>query len=79
MPELAPIMKVSACRDCGANVIVHGSHIGESKTHAMKIGKEKNMRYVNGLEQEKDSERHSYVLCALLVTMIILYWLDRER
>ena len=37
MPTLAPIMKVTACRDCGANVILHGDHIGDVIVHYIRI------------------------------------------
>lgn len=29
MPTRAPIMKVTACRECEANVILYGDHIGD--------------------------------------------------
>jgi len=29
MPMIAPIMKVQMCKHYGANVIMHGAHIGE--------------------------------------------------
>eukprot|EP00118_Oscarella_pearsei_P008928 m.48563 g.48563 ORF g.48563 m.48563 type:complete len:484 (+) comp33888_c0_seq4:188-1639(+) len=50
MPVVAPMMKVSSCRECGANVIIQGNHIGESKEIATKIAKEKNLLYVNGYD-----------------------------
>jgi threonine dehydratase len=50
MPKLAPIMKVAACRDCGANVILHGNDIGESKEYATRLGKEKGLTYINGYD-----------------------------
>jgi threonine dehydratase len=37
MPKLAPIMKVAACRDCGANVILHGNDIGEVTVHCFLL------------------------------------------
>lgn len=48
MPILAPIMKVQACMNLGANVIVAGSDMKESKYLAMKMGKEKGLTYING-------------------------------
>lgn len=50
MPIIAPIMKVSLCRHFGANVIVHGPDIGESRLHALKMGKKKGYLYVNGYD-----------------------------
>ena len=35
MPTLAPMAKVDKCRHFGANVVIHGSHIGEAKQYAM--------------------------------------------
>ena len=40
MPIVAPIMKVENCKKYGANVIVHGKDIGESRErqiHHMKV------------------------------------------
>lgn len=50
MPIIAPIMKVSLCRHYGANVIVHGADIGESRMHALKLGRKKGYMYVNGYD-----------------------------
>merc|ERR1719217_1196441 len=48
MPTLAPMAKVDKCRYFGANVVIHGEHIGEAKAHAMAHYGE--MRYVNGYD-----------------------------
>lgn len=50
MPLIAPIMKVSMCRQYGADVIVHGEDISVSKTHAMRLAKEKDLTYINGYD-----------------------------
>merc|ERR1712227_408860 len=50
MPIVAPIMKVENCKKYGANVIIQGENIGESRTHALKIGAKKNLMYVNGYD-----------------------------
>ena len=50
MPLVAPMMKVELCRSFGANVIVKGADIGESKTYAMILAKEKGLMYVNGYD-----------------------------
>ena len=31
MPVVAPIMKVENCKKFGANVLIHGANIGESR------------------------------------------------
>lgn len=50
MPIVAPLMKVSACRQYGATVIVKGQDIEESKRHAMCISKKKGILYINGYD-----------------------------
>ncbi|KAK6165469.1 hypothetical protein SNE40_022393 [Patella caerulea] len=50
MPRVAPLMKVNACVHYGANVIVHGDDIGESKDHAMNLSTEQNLTYINGYD-----------------------------
>ena len=48
MPKIAPIMKVQNCKVFGANVIVAGEDLGESKKIAMSLSKKYGMTYVNG-------------------------------
>lgn len=48
MPVLAPIMKIAACRQYGANVIVQGLDMGEAKRIALRYAKEKGLTYING-------------------------------
>ncbi|XP_060077252.1 L-threonine ammonia-lyase-like [Ylistrum balloti] len=50
MPKIAPLMKVQACRSYGANVIVTGKDISESREHAMKLGKQEGLIYINGYD-----------------------------
>lgn len=50
MPIVAPLMKVSLCRQYGANVLILGNHIGESKEFAMRMADEQNLTYVNGYD-----------------------------
>merc|ERR1719225_596550 len=50
MPVVAPIMKVENCKKYGANVIVHGKDIGESRERALEIGQEKGLMYINGFD-----------------------------
>jgi threonine dehydratase len=46
MPVGAPLAKVDKCRKFGANIVMHGMHIGESKEHAKKeFG---HLPYING-------------------------------
>ena len=35
MPVVAPIMKIENCKKFGANVIIHGANIGESRERAL--------------------------------------------
>lgn len=48
MPTVAPMTKVENCRKFGANVIIHGDHIGEAKEYA--ITQFSDMRYINGYD-----------------------------
>lgn len=48
MPTVAPIIKIEACRNFGANVIVQGNNMKESKHLALRLSKEKNVIYING-------------------------------
>ena len=48
MPITAPITKVSKCSKFGANVVLHGMHIGEAREFAMKEYADK--RYINGYD-----------------------------
>merc|ERR1719445_2145849 len=50
MPVVAPIMKVENCKKYGANVIVHGKDIGESREKALVLGKDKGLMYINGFD-----------------------------
>lgn len=50
MPLIAPMMKVQACRSYGANVIIQGNDISESKVHAQKLGQENGCIYINGYD-----------------------------
>jgi len=48
MPTVAPIIKIEACRNFGATVIVQGINMKESKHIALKLSKEKEIIYING-------------------------------
>jgi threonine dehydratase len=50
MPTIAPITKVTNCRELGANVKIFGSHIGEAKEFAMKLAREQGLTYINGFD-----------------------------
>ncbi|XP_042240424.1 nascent polypeptide-associated complex subunit alpha, muscle-specific form-like isoform X2 [Homarus americanus] len=50
MPLVAPIMKVQACRQYGANIIVKGNDIGECREYALKIAQEQGLLYINGYD-----------------------------
>jgi threonine dehydratase len=43
MPRFAPLMKVANCRRLGAEVILHGSDIGEARGRADELAAEKNL------------------------------------
>ena len=48
MPTTAPLTKVDKCRKLGANVILHGMHIGEAKEFAQTEYPQK--KYINGYD-----------------------------
>lgn len=48
MPVTAPITKVEKCRKFGANVVLHGSHIGEAKEFAQR--EYADLKYINGYD-----------------------------
>ena len=48
MPTTAPLAKVDKCRKFGANVILHGEHIGEAKQFAQK--EYPTLKYINGYD-----------------------------
>jgi len=50
MPRFAPIIKVQSCRGFGAEVVLHGEHIGESKELAMSLVEERGLTYINGFD-----------------------------
>lgn len=50
MPTVAPITKVDKCRKFGANVIIHGDHIGEAKEYALSNPEFKDLTYINGYD-----------------------------
>ncbi len=50
MPQFAPLTKVSNCRRLGANVVLHGADISQSKSRADEIAAEKKLTYLNGYD-----------------------------
>ncbi|CAD5217644.1 unnamed protein product [Bursaphelenchus xylophilus] len=50
MPTFAPLMKLSACRSFGANIVLHGKDISEARTHAFELIKTSKQKYINGFD-----------------------------
>ena len=48
MPVVAPIMKIENCKRYGATVVIHGQNIAEARDHALEIGRDRDLLYVNG-------------------------------
>lgn len=48
MPCLAPLTKISKCRQMGATVILQGKDIEEARTHAMELVGKSALTYING-------------------------------
>ncbi|VDO39397.1 unnamed protein product [Haemonchus placei] len=50
MPRHAPLMKISKCKELGANVIIEGKDISVSKQLALKLARESGGKYINGYD-----------------------------
>ncbi len=50
MPTSAPLTKIVNCRQRGATVILHGSHIDEARQHAMTLVESQGLTYINGYD-----------------------------
>lgn len=53
MPENAPLAKVEATRNYGAEVILHGQTFDDAKVHALKLCEENKYVFVHPFEDEK--------------------------
>lgn len=51
MPKNAPLTKISRCRTFGAEVILHGEHIGEAREYA--YAEHPTLKYINGYNDEE--------------------------
>lgn len=50
MPKVAPMAKVDKCRKFGAEIIIHGAHIGEAKEYAESLMEKEGLTYINGYD-----------------------------
>jgi len=50
MPTVAPMAKVDKCRAFGAEVVIHGNHIGEAREFALSAPEHAGKRYINGYD-----------------------------
>jgi threonine dehydratase len=50
MPKFAPLIKVSACQQLGATVVLHGTDFAQAKAHAHGIAREKRLAYIDGYD-----------------------------
>jgi hypothetical protein len=50
MPTVAPMAKVDKCRQFGANIVIHGAHIGEAKEFAETLVEKEGLTYINGYD-----------------------------
>ena len=50
MPTFAPMIKIRNCQDLGANVILHGEHIGDCREHANALVAQQGLVYINGYD-----------------------------
>ncbi|MEJ7670869.1 MAG: threonine ammonia-lyase [Casimicrobiaceae bacterium] len=47
MPTFAPLVKVTNCRQLGANVILHGADVGAARTHAEELALERGLTFLH--------------------------------
>jgi threonine dehydratase len=52
MPRFAPLIKVSTCRNLGANVILHGETYAEALAHARSLAAQSSLRFIHGFNDE---------------------------
>ena len=50
MPKWAPLIKVSNCRNFGAEIILHGDSYDEARAHAKQLGEREGLTYVPGFD-----------------------------
>ncbi len=50
MPQIAPMTKISNCRELGAEVIVQGTNFTEATNIARSIGVQRNLTYIHGFD-----------------------------
>lgn len=50
MPTIAPLTKITNCREFGATVKLHGDHILEARDFAVQLEKEQDLTYINGFD-----------------------------
>lgn len=53
MPETAPLTKIQATQNYGAEVILHGQSFDEAKEHAIQLAQQKSYVFVHPYEDEK--------------------------
>lgn len=53
MPETAPIVKINATRNYGANVILHGDFYDEAYQKALELEREQNLTFVHPYEDDR--------------------------
>jgi len=50
MPRFAPLIKLTTCRQLGADVILHGESFGEAYDHAHRLAQERGLTYIHGFD-----------------------------
>jgi threonine dehydratase len=50
MPDYAPLIKVSTCRNLGASVLIHGRDFIEARARADELAREKGFAYIHGFD-----------------------------
>jgi threonine dehydratase len=50
MPKYAPLIKIGNCQKLGATVVLHGKDFADAKAHALCIGDERRLAYIDGYD-----------------------------
>jgi len=52
MPRFAPLIKVANCRGFGAQVMLHGESLSSARQHALTLGAERQLTYIQGFDDD---------------------------
>ena len=53
MPRFAPLVKVSRCRQFGAEVVLHGETFDQARAEAQRLGEDRSLSYIHPFDDPK--------------------------